>query len=73
MLMYTTMKHGLSVFPFQGFGDISGEHWLGNEIISKLTQEKQYVLRIDLMDWEGNTAFSKYEQFSLDGEKQNYR
>uniref|UniRef100_A0A8C1HM69 Angiopoietin 2a n=1 Tax=Cyprinus carpio carpio TaxID=630221 RepID=A0A8C1HM69_CYPCA len=58
---------------FKGFGDIAGEHWLGNEIISKLTQEKQYVLRIDLMDWEGNTAFSKYEQFSLDGEKQNYR
>ncbi|XP_073691320.1 angiopoietin-2a isoform X2 [Garra rufa] len=56
-----------------GFGDISGEHWLGNEIISKLTQEKQYVLRIDLIDWEGNTAFSKYEQFLLDGEKQNYR
>ncbi|XP_059422783.1 angiopoietin-2a [Carassius carassius] len=56
-----------------GFGDILGEHWLGNEIISKLTQEKQYVLRIDLMDWEGNAAFSKYEQFSLDGEKQNYR
>ncbi|KAI2657494.1 Angiopoietin-2 [Labeo rohita] len=56
-----------------GFGDISGEHWLGNEIIYKLTQEKQYVLRIDLTDWEGNTAFSKYEQFFLDGEKQNYR
>ncbi|NP_001265754.1 angiopoietin-2a precursor [Danio rerio] len=56
-----------------GFGDISGEHWLGNEIISKLTQEKQHTLRIDLMDWEGNTAFSKYSQFSLDGEKQNYR
>ncbi|XP_067241654.1 angiopoietin-2a isoform X4 [Chanodichthys erythropterus] len=56
-----------------GFGDILGEHWLGNEIISKLTQEKQHVLRIDLTDWEGNTAFSKYEQFSLDGEKQNYR
>lgn len=61
------------LFPIQGFGDILGEHWLGNEIISKLTQEKQHVLRIDLTDWEGNTAFSKYEQFSLDGEKQNYR
>lgn len=56
-----------------GFGDISGEHWLGNEFISKLTQEKQHVLRIDLMDWEGNKAFSKYDQFLLDGEKQNYR
>ncbi|XP_052007648.1 angiopoietin-2-like [Xyrauchen texanus] len=56
-----------------GFGDISGEHWLGNIFISKLTQEKKNVLRIDLMDWEGNTAFSKYNQFSLDEEKQNYR
>ncbi|KAA0717593.1 Angiopoietin-2 [Triplophysa tibetana] len=56
-----------------GFGDVSGEYWLGNQFISKLTQAKQHVLRIDLMDWEGNTAFSKYQQFSLDAEKQNYR
>ncbi|KAM9477371.1 angiopoietin-2a isoform 1-T1 [Clarias gariepinus] len=56
-----------------GFGDASGEHWLGNEYISKLTNEQQYVLRIELTDWEGNTAFSQYDEFSLSGEEQKYR
>ncbi|KAI5108536.1 angiopoietin-2 precursor, partial [Silurus meridionalis] len=56
-----------------GFGDASGEHWLGNEYISKLTNEQQYVLRIELTDWDGNTAFSQYEEFSLSNEEQKYR
>ncbi|XP_062851112.1 angiopoietin-2a [Trichomycterus rosablanca] len=56
-----------------GFGDSSSEHWLGNELISKLTNEQQYVLRIELIDWEGNRAFSQYDQFSLGNEEQNYR
>ncbi|XP_076830430.1 angiopoietin-2a [Brachyhypopomus gauderio] len=56
-----------------GFGDVSGEHWLGNEYISKLTSEQQYVLRIELSDWEGNSGFSQYDQFSLSNEQQNYR
>ncbi|XP_060780606.1 angiopoietin-2a isoform X1 [Neoarius graeffei] len=56
-----------------GFGDASSEHWLGNEYISKLTNEQQYVLRIELTDWDGNTAFSQYEEFSLSSEEQKYR
>ncbi|XP_030627063.1 angiopoietin-2a [Chanos chanos] len=56
-----------------GFGDTAGEHWLGNEYISLLTNEQPYILRADLMDWEGNSAFSQYDQFSLSSEAQNYR
>uniref|UniRef100_A0AAR2L0P3 Fibrinogen C-terminal domain-containing protein n=1 Tax=Pygocentrus nattereri TaxID=42514 RepID=A0AAR2L0P3_PYGNA len=56
-----------------GFGDPSSEHWLGNEYVSKLTNEHQYTLRIELMDWEGNAAFSQYDQFSLSNEEQKYR
>ncbi|XP_061766292.1 angiopoietin-2a [Nerophis ophidion] len=57
----------------KGFGDPSGEFWLGNEFVSMLSSKHSYILRIQLSDWEGNSAFSQYDQFSLDGETQNYR
>ncbi|KAM4607027.1 angiopoietin-2a [Polymixia lowei] len=56
-----------------GFGDSSGEHWLGNEFVSRLTNQQTYKLRIQLSDWEEKTAFSQFEQFFLDSEAQNYR
>lgn len=56
----------------QGFGEPSGEHWLGNDIIHKLTTSKEYSLHILLKDREGNEAFSHYERFYIDGEENNY-
>ncbi|KAB1257618.1 Angiopoietin-2 [Camelus dromedarius] len=56
-----------------GFGNPSGEHWLGNEFVSQVTNQKRYVLKIHLKDWEGNEAYSLYEHFSLSGEDLNYR
>lgn len=56
-----------------GFGEPSEEYWLGNEFVSKLTNQQQYTLRIQLKDWEENSAFSQYDQFSLGSEGQNYR
>ena len=49
------------------------EYWLGNEFVSKLTYQQSYVLRIQLGDWEGNSGYSQFEQFYLDGEAKNYR
>ncbi|KAI3363139.1 hypothetical protein L3Q82_011792 [Scortum barcoo] len=57
----------------KGFGEPSGEFWLGNEFVSRLTVQQSYKLRIQLSDWEGNSGFSQYDQFSLDNEAQNYR
>ncbi|XP_053566346.1 angiopoietin-2 [Bombina bombina] len=57
----------------KGFGDASGEYWLGNELVSQLTNMQRYVLKIQLKDWEGNEAFSLYEQFYLGTEAQKYR
>lgn len=57
----------------QGFGAASGEHWLGNDFANRLTAQQSYKLRIALSDWEGNSGFSQYEQFSLDSEAKNYR
>ena len=49
------------------------EYWLGNEFVSKLTHQRSYVLRIQLSDWEGNSGYSQFEQFNLEGEAKNYR
>ncbi|KAF7221332.1 angiopoietin-2a [Nothobranchius furzeri] len=57
----------------KGFGEPSGEFWLGNEFVSKLTNQKPHKLRIQLSDWEGNSAFSQYDEFFLDNEEQNYK
>lgn len=56
-----------------GFGNPSGEHWLGNEFVSQVTNQKHYVLRIRLTDWEGKEAQALYDHFYLSGEDLNYR
>ncbi|KAM4549696.1 angiopoietin-2b [Fundulus diaphanus] len=55
-----------------GFGEPSGEHWLGNDIIHKLTSAQEYSLHIQLRDREGNEAFSHYNHFYIDDENHNY-
>lgn len=63
----------LSLCQIQGFGEPSGEHWLGNDNIHKLTSSQEYSLHVQLKDREGNEAFSHYERFYIDGEDKNYR
>ncbi|XP_032436079.1 angiopoietin-2b isoform X2 [Xiphophorus hellerii] len=55
-----------------GFGEPSGEHWLGNDIIHKLTSSQEYSLHIQLRDREGNEAYSHYDRFYIDKEVNNY-
>ncbi|XP_071775893.1 angiopoietin-2b [Centroberyx gerrardi] len=55
-----------------GFGEPSGEHWLGNDIIHKLTSSQEYSLHVQLKDKEGNEAYSHYDHFYIDGEDKNY-
>eukprot|EP00066_Takifugu_rubripes_P027000 XP_011616266.1 PREDICTED: angiopoietin-4-like [Takifugu rubripes] len=56
-----------------GFGDVLGEHWLGNEALHLLTSQGQYSLRVELKDWEGNSAHSHYDRVTLSNERQQYR
>ena len=57
-----------------GFGDLEGEHWLGLENMYLLTHQSSDPpqLRADLADWEGNTAFAKYNKFSVGDEASGY-
>lgn len=47
-----------------GFGDTSGEYWLGLDRIHALTADAK-MLRIDLGRFSGNTAYAIYENFSV--------
>ena len=49
----------------KGFGDANEEHWLGLEILHRLTNAYNVKLRIDVEDWEGATAFAIYSAFSI--------
>ena len=57
-----------------GFGNLEGEHWIGLDNMHLLTHQTSGPpqLRVDLADWEGNTAFAKYDQFSVGDENSDY-
>lgn len=47
----------------EGFGDLHGEFWLGNENIHKMTNQGDYSLRIDLEDWNNKHKHAFYQVF----------
>ncbi|XP_019638424.1 PREDICTED: techylectin-5A-like [Branchiostoma belcheri] len=56
-----------------GFGNKNGEYWLGNENIHRLTAQKDYSLRIDMMDWSFLTRYAECDTFRVSGELDQYR
>uniref|UniRef100_A0A1X7UMG7 Fibrinogen C-terminal domain-containing protein n=1 Tax=Amphimedon queenslandica TaxID=400682 RepID=A0A1X7UMG7_AMPQE len=48
-----------------GFGDLTGEFWLGLSKIHRLTKEGSNTLRVDLGDFEGNTTYANYSTFNI--------
>ena len=46
-----------------GFGNVTGEHWLGLKKISCLTSAGVTKLRIDLIDFEGYSKYACYDRF----------
>uniref|UniRef100_A0A3Q2QR42 Fibrinogen C-terminal domain-containing protein n=1 Tax=Fundulus heteroclitus TaxID=8078 RepID=A0A3Q2QR42_FUNHE len=54
-----------------GFGNLSEEFWLGNELLHNLTNIGAVSLRVDLRS--GNdTAYARYTNFSVASEERNY-
>ncbi|XP_045184613.2 fibroleukin-like [Mercenaria mercenaria] len=56
-----------------GFGDLTGEFWLGNEHLSILTSSGDHELRIDMEDFDGNKAYAKYSKFMVYPEEDKYK
>ncbi|NXU13902.1 ANGL3 protein, partial [Pardalotus punctatus] len=54
-----------------GFGDLNEEFWLGLKKIYSITQQGNYILRIELQDWRENRRHIEYT-FSLGGPGTNY-
>ncbi|XP_059850448.1 tenascin-R-like isoform X7 [Hypanus sabinus] len=55
-----------------GFGNPSGEFWLGLENLHKITSEGNYELRVDLRD-QGDTAYAIYDKFSISDARSRYK
>ncbi|KAI4470366.1 fibrinogen/tenascin/angiopoeitin [Holotrichia oblita] len=56
-----------------GFGDPSKEFWLGNENIYMLTNNEEYILRVELEDFEGNKRYAQYSHFKIYSEAEYYK
>ncbi|KAI0210119.1 Tenascin-R [Lamellibrachia satsuma] len=55
-----------------GFGDISGEFWLGNDNLYYFTSKKTYSLRIDMEDFHNDKRYADYASFTVASEANNY-
>ena len=56
-----------------GFGNVSGEFWLGNEATHSLTAKSNVALRIELKESGGKTGFAVYERFKVPSSTDKYR
>ena len=57
-----------------GFGDPSGNYWLGNELIHELTANNSYKLKFDLQSRNtSNWYYAEYSTFIVHPESTNYR
>ena len=56
-----------------GFGNLSGEYWLGLTYIHRLTASASQELRVDLEDFENDTAYALYSSFTVSGAADKYR
>jgi len=57
-----------------GFGDPSGNYWLGNDLLSQLTANNRYKLRFDLQKRDtGNWYYAEYSTFRVLSEADDYK
>ncbi|XP_023665576.2 tenascin-R-like isoform X2 [Paramormyrops kingsleyae] len=54
-----------------GFGNMSGEFWIGNELLHNLTQMMPMTMRVDLRS-ESESAYARYSSFSIDSARRHY-
>ena len=55
-----------------GFGNLTGEFWLGLSKIHRLTKEGSNTLRVDLEDFDNNTVYAKFSTFNIGDNSTEY-
>jgi len=45
----------------------------GNDNLFELTRKKQYKLRVDMADWDGNSRYAEYSNFKTGPSSDKYR
>ena len=58
-----------------GFGDLTGEFWLGLDKIHRLTptnSRETHELRVDLADYSGTQRYAKFNSFTVGDVKSKY-
>ena len=56
-----------------GFGNLSGEFWLGNDNLHRITASDNMTLRVDLEDFDGKAVFAEYSIFKVADGSDKYR
>ena len=56
-----------------GFGNIGGEFWLGNQYLYRITTQDRYELRIDMEDFDGEHRYAYYDNFEIGGEGADFK
>ncbi|XP_063436551.1 fibrinogen-like protein A [Mytilus trossulus] len=55
-----------------GFGNVNGELWLGNEAIHMISSNGRHKLRVDLEVSNGGKSYAEYSTFLLNDEQSEY-
>lgn len=56
-----------------GFGDLNGEFWLGNDDLHRLTAVGEVTMRVDLEDFDADIRCAEYTTFEVADEADKYR
>lgn len=57
----------------EGFGEPNGEFWLGLEKMHRITTQKQHELYIHIVDYDGDTHYSRYDNFVVGSKVEEYQ
>lgn len=55
-----------------GFGNSSGEFFIGLDVINKLTNSRPYELLVVMEDFDNDRRYAKYDQFIIGNEAEKY-
>ena len=56
-----------------GFGNLTGEFWLGKDLIHELTSQSSQKLRIDLTNFEQESKVASYEYFHIEDNSASFK